>query len=99
VFRGSDRIDAAFKQHGAVLIPHQSGYIYLVTNKIGQCRLIILSCPMIGGEMIGLLTTLQSGRGTLLTSVSTPIVLVPLKNPDKDLQFGKFNADAPIYAT
>jgi transcriptional regulator with XRE-family HTH domain len=98
VFRESDRLDAAFKQDGAVSVPHQSGYIYLVTNKMGQYRLIILSRPMIGGEMYGLLTTLQSGRGTLLTPVSTPIVLVPLKSFEAEPQFGKFNADAAVYA-
>ena len=99
VFRESDRLDAAFKQDGVVSVPHQSGYIYLVTNKMGQYRLIILSRPMIGGEMFGLLSTLQSGRGTLLTPVSTPIVFVPVKNLGKDVQFGKFNADASVYPT
>ena len=99
VFRESDRLDAAFKQDGAVSVPHQSGYIYLVTNKMGQYRLIILSRPMIGGEMFGLLSTLQSGRGTLLIPVSTPIVFVPVKNIKGELQFGKFNADAAIHAT
>ena len=99
VFRESDRLDAAFKQDGAVSVPHQSGYIYLVTNKMGQYRLILITRPMIGGEMFGLLTTLQSGRGTLLTPVSTPIVFVPVKNLGKDIQFGKFNTDAAIYET
>lgn len=97
VFRESDRLDAAFKQDGAVSVPHQSGYIYLVTNKMGQYRLIILTRPMIGGEMYGILTTLQSGRGTLLTPVSTPIVLVPVKNFEAVPQFGKFNAGDPVY--
>ena len=36
VFRESDRLDAAFKQDGAVSVPHQSGYIYLVTNKMAS---------------------------------------------------------------
>ena len=66
---------------------------------MGQYRLIILSRPMIGGEMFGLLSTLQSGRGTLLIPVSTPIVFVPVKNFKEELQFGKFNADSPIHAT
>jgi transcriptional regulator with XRE-family HTH domain len=99
VFRESDRLDAAFKQEGAVSVPHQSGYIYLVTNKMGQYRLIILSRPMIGGEMFGLLTTLQSGRGAALTPVSTPIVFVPLKNLGSAAVFGKFDADSSIYVT
>lgn len=97
VFRESERIDAQFKQDGSVSVPHQSGYIYLVTNKMGQYRLIILSRPMISGEMYGLITTLQSGRGTLLTPVSTPLVLVPVKNFEKELQFGKVAPNSPIF--
>lgn len=97
VFRESERIDAQFKQDGAVSVPHQSGYIYLVTNKMGQYRLIILSRPMISGEMYGLITTLQSGRGTQLTPVSTPLVLVPAKNIGDAVQFGKIEQASAIY--
>ena len=88
-FRESERIDAQFKQDGAVSVPHQSGYIYLVTNKQGQYRLMVLSRPMISGEMYGLLTTLQSGRATQLTPVSTPVVLIPAKTFGDDVVFGK----------
>jgi transcriptional regulator with XRE-family HTH domain len=98
VFRESERIDAQFKQDGAVSVPHQSGYIYLVTNKVGQYRLIILSRPMISGEMYGLITTLQSGRGTQLTPVSTPLVLVPVKSFENEVQFGKIAQDSPVFA-
>jgi transcriptional regulator with XRE-family HTH domain len=35
VFQESERLDTAYKQDGAVSVPHQSGYIYLVTNKHG----------------------------------------------------------------
>ncbi len=97
VFRESERIDAQFKQDGSVSVPHQSGYIYLVTNKMGQYRLIILSRPMISGEMYGLITTLQSGRGTLLTPVSTPIVLVPIKTFGEAVAFGKIEHSAKLY--
>ncbi len=97
VFRESERIDAQFKQDGSVSVPHQSGYIYLVTNKMGQYRLIILSRPMISGEMYGLITTLQSGRGTLLTPVSTPLVLVPVKNFENEIHFGKVAADSSVF--
>ena len=97
VFRESERIDAQFKQDGSVSVPHQSGYIYLVTNKMGQYRLIILSRPMISGEMYGLITTLQSGRGTLLTPVSTPLVLVPVKTFENEIQFGKVNEGSPVF--
>ena len=41
-------------------MPHQSGHIYLVVNRNGQYRLIIVSRPTISGEMYGILTTLQA---------------------------------------
>jgi transcriptional regulator with XRE-family HTH domain len=80
IFREAERLDTAFTQEGDVSIPHQSGYVYLVTNKAGQYRLIIVTRPTITGEMFGILTTLQSGRGAHLVPVSCPIVLTPLKD-------------------
>lgn len=99
VFRESERRDAAYTQSGDVSVPHQSGYIYLVTNKLGQYRLIILSRPAISGEMFGLLTTLQSGRGPQLLPVSTPLVLAPLSRFGRGFQFGKVLPDNPAYET
>jgi transcriptional regulator with XRE-family HTH domain len=96
-FRESERLDPAFTQDGSVSIPHQSGYIYLVTNKQGQYRLIILSRPTIGGEMHGLLTTLQSGRGAHLLPVATPIALVPMKAMKGEPQFGRVNPGQPRF--
>ena len=91
-FRESERLDAAFTQHGAVSVPNQSGHIYLITNRFGQYRLIIVTRPTITGEMYGILTTLQSGRGAHLIPVATPLVLVPLKNIT-DAQFGRVTAE------
>jgi transcriptional regulator with XRE-family HTH domain len=96
-YRESERIDADFKHDGAVSVPHQSGYIYLVTNRHGQYRLAILSRPMITGEMYGLLTTLQLGKGTQLTPVSTPIVLVPVTALGKDVAFGRIDASQTVH--
>jgi hypothetical protein len=79
IFRESERMDAAFTQYGEVAVPHQSGHIYLVTNRYGQHRLITVSRPTITGEMYGILTTLLAGRGTLLTPIAAPIALVPSK--------------------
>jgi hypothetical protein len=79
VFRESERLDAAFSQQGVVSAPSFSGHIYLVTNEHGQHRLIVVARPNISGEMHGILTTLQVGRGAHLIPVSTPIALVPLK--------------------
>ncbi|MBC8038525.1 MAG: helix-turn-helix transcriptional regulator [Rhizobiales bacterium] len=98
IFRESDRIDSAFTQEGAVSIPHQSGQIYLVTSKHGQYRLALLSRPTIGGELHGLLTTLQSGRGAQLTPVSMPIVLVPIAGFDHPVGFGKIEIGHPQHS-
>ncbi|MFC3692196.1 multiprotein-bridging factor 1 family protein [Chenggangzhangella methanolivorans] len=78
-FREGERLDAAFTQFGDVSAPHQSGHIYLVTNRHGQLRLVVLSRPTIEGAMYGVLTTLQSGRGSQLTPVSAAIAFLPLK--------------------
>ena len=97
VFRESERMDAQFKQDGAVSVPHQSGYIYLVTNKSGQYRMTVLTRPMISGEMYGILTTLQSGRAGHLTPVSTPVVFVPVKDFGDSVEFGLIEKNAPSY--
>jgi transcriptional regulator with XRE-family HTH domain len=96
-YRESERIDSDFKHDGAVSVPHQSGYVYLVTNRHGQYRLAILSRPMITGEMYGLLTTLQLGRGSQLTPVSTPLVLVPVDSLGKDVAFGRIDASHSVH--
>jgi transcriptional regulator with XRE-family HTH domain len=96
IFRESERIDAAFTQQGLVSVPHQSGHIYLVTNIQGQYRLIIVARPTINGEMYGILTTLQAGRGAQLTPVAAPIALVPLPKL-KHVEFGRISAGHPCY--
>ena len=70
VFREGERTDADYTQFGEVAVPNQSGYIYLVTNRHGQHRLITVSRPTILGEMYGILTTLLAGRGSLLTPIA-----------------------------
>jgi hypothetical protein len=97
VFRESERIDAAFSQAGAVAVPNQSGFIYFVTNRNGQYRLVILSRPTISGEMHGIMTTLMSGRGSHLTPVSVPVVLVPPKALG-EVQFGRIPPSEPCHA-
>lgn len=78
-FREGERTDQAFTQFGQVAVPNQSGYVYLVTNRHGQHRLITLSRPTITGEMHGILATLRAGRGSQLTPVAAPIALVPIR--------------------
>ena len=82
-FREGERLDADYTQFGRVAVPHQSGHIYLVTNRHGQHRMIVVARPTISGEMHGILTTLQSGKGAHLSPVATPIVLKKLKGGEK----------------
>jgi transcriptional regulator with XRE-family HTH domain len=97
IFQESERLDTAYKQDGEVSVPHQSGYIYLLTNKHGQCRMITLSRPMIGGEMFGLLATLQSGKGATLMPIAVPVVLAPVSNFGAELRFGLIKPDDALY--
>jgi transcriptional regulator with XRE-family HTH domain len=96
-FRESERIDAAFSQAGAVAVPNQSGYIYLVTNRNGQYRLVILCRPTISGEMYGIMTTLMSGRGSQLIPVTAPLVLIP-PLALAQVQYGRISPGDPCYA-
>src|SRR5258708_11288665 len=79
-FREGERLDVAFTQFGEVAVPNQSGFVYLVTNRHGQHRLITVSRPTISGEMYGIITTLLAGRGSQLTPVAAPIALLPASN-------------------
>lgn len=97
IFQESDRLDSAYKQDGSVAVPHQSGYIYLTTNKHGQHRMATLTRPMVGGEMFGLLATLQSGRGATLMPIAVPIVLAPAAIFGDELRFGLITADDGLY--
>ena len=97
VFREGARLDAAFTQFGEVAVPNQSGFVYLVTNRHGQHRLITVSRPTITGEMYGIITTLLAGRGSLLTPVAAPIAFLPIKNVPKP-SLGRVSADDASYA-
>jgi transcriptional regulator with XRE-family HTH domain len=96
IFRESERIDTEFAQQGMVSVPHQSGYIYLVTNRQGQYRLVIISRPTINREMFGIMTTLRAGRGAELIPVSAPIAYVPLSGV-AHAEFGRVAAGHARY--
>ena len=99
LFREGERLDAAFTQFGEVAVPHQSGFIYLVTNRHGQHRLITVSRPTITGEMYGIITTLLAGRGSQLTPIAAPIALLPVKNFESPTlgRVSPSDANYPIY--
>lgn len=98
VFREQERIDRDYAQYGEVAVPHQSGHIYLVTNRHGQYRMIVVARPTIRGEMHGLLTTLQSGRGAHLSPVATPIVLKQIK-PQGTAHYGRIAKGHAAYTS
>lgn len=96
MFREAERLDSAYTQYGEVAVPNQSGFVYLVTNRHGQHRLITVSRPTINGEMYGIITTLLAGRGSLLTPIAAPIALIPLRalaNPS----LGRVLSDDPNF--
>jgi len=92
-FREAARQDADFTQKGVVSLPNQSGHIYLVTSELGQFRLITLGRPAIGGEMYGVLATLQAGQGSHLTPAAAPIAFIPLRRV-ADAAFGRITSGA-----
>lgn len=95
-FREAERSDSDFTQFGDVAVPHQSGHIYLATNRHGQHRLAIFARPTITGELHGLLTTLQAGRGSHLTPVSMPIAMQPM-DENRPPHFGRIAAGHPAH--
>lgn len=95
-FREAARLDAEFTQKGVVSLSNQSGHIYLITNEQGQFRLVILGRPTIGGEMYGVLTTLQAGHGSHLTPASAPIAFIPLRHV-ADAAFGRISPGSANY--
>lgn len=74
-FAETERLDTRFEQGGHVSMPNLSGYIYLVTNTLGQYRMTLLARPTIEGVLYGLLTTLQSTQGAQLIPASCPVAL------------------------
>ncbi len=95
-FREAAREDADFTQNGAVSLSNQSGHIYLVTNTQGQFRLVILGRPVTGGEMYGMLTTLQAGHGSHLTPAAAPVAFIPLRRVS-DPAFGRIAGGGAHY--
>jgi DNA-binding phage protein len=97
-FREMGRTDKIYAQMGSVAVPHQSGQIYLTTNKHGQHRTAILSRQVITGELYGLLLTLQPGLGAHLSPVAMPLVLIPMENLDDVAPRGLVSSDHPMHA-
>lgn len=97
-FREVGRKDEAYSQFGSVAIPHQSGHVYLVTNRHGQHRMAILAREARSAELYGLLLTLQQGRGAQLHPISMPMVLVPMQMIAEKPPYGKMEPGHPLFA-
>ena len=97
IFREGERLDADFTHAGVVSLPPESGHVYLLTNQRGQYRLAVLGRPTIKGDMYGLLTTLMAGRGSQLTPVSSPIVLVRGQGQEGGWKYGRIQARDTVY--
>jgi hypothetical protein len=97
LFREAERVDQDFTQFGSVAVPHQSGHIYLITNRHGQVRLVTIARPTITGEMHGILSTLQAGRGAHLSPMATPIALKPIKTGET-MHFGRIGRGHTAWA-
>jgi transcriptional regulator with XRE-family HTH domain len=95
-FRESERQDSDYTQFGEVAVPNESGFVYLVTNRHGQHRVITVSRPRNSGEMYGIITTLLAGRGAVLTPIAAPIAFLPLKNVSNP-GFGRILSDDVNY--
>jgi transcriptional regulator with XRE-family HTH domain len=97
LFREAERLDTDFTQFGEVAVPHQSGHVYLSTNRHGQMRLVIVSRPTITGDMHGVVTTLQSTKGAQLVPVSMPLVMQPLKLEAVRRSYGRIDPQHADY--
>jgi transcriptional regulator with XRE-family HTH domain len=95
LFREGERLDVGYSQYGEVAVPSQSGFIYLVTNRHGQHRLITVSRPT-HGQMYGIITTLLAGRGSQLTPIAAPIAFVSVDNFQSPT-FGRISSNDANY--
>lgn len=96
-FQEAARADPEFTQSGVIGVSNLSGHVYLVTNDLGQYRMIVLGRPTIAGELYGLLTTLQVGQGTALMPVTMPVALIPLR-PGAAPALGRISPGHPDFA-
>jgi DNA-binding Xre family transcriptional regulator len=72
VFEERDRPDAPFSHRGRLYIPSSSMFIHLVSLTKGAMRMVVVSQIDNGGEMRGLITTLNK-QGRFFVPVAAPI--------------------------
>lgn len=75
LFEERERPDAPYAHRGRLYIPASSSFIHLVSLTKGAMRMVIVSQIDRGGEMRGLITTLNKQRASFVP-VSAPIIYV-----------------------
>ncbi len=96
LFQERDRPDAPYSHRGRLYIPASSMFIHLVSLTKGAMRMIIVSQLDRGGEMRGIITTLNKQRATYVP-VATPIVYVR-QEEFPAAQLGELGPQNPAYA-
>ncbi len=96
LFQERDRLDAPYAHRGRLYIPASSMFIHLVSLTKGAMRMIVVSQLDRGGEMRGLITTLNKQRASF-TPVATPIVYVQTATINAD-DLGECTPQHPAYA-
>jgi transcriptional regulator with XRE-family HTH domain len=96
IFQERDRPDTPFLHRGRLYIPASSMFIHLVSLTKGAMRMVIVSQLDIGGQMRGLITTLNKQRAQFMP-VSAPIVYVKRSQFD-DLTLGELGVGHATHA-
>lgn len=96
LFEERERPDAPYAHRGRLYIPASSSFIHLVSLTKGAMRMIIVSQIDRGGEMRGLITTLNKQRASFVP-VSAPIVYVK-RETFAPKAFGEIKPGTPEHA-
>ncbi len=96
LFEERNRPDAPYAHRGRLYIPASSSFIHLVSLTKGAMRMVIVSQIDRGGEMRGLITTLNKQRASFVP-VSAPIVYTK-RDAFAANAFGDIKPEHPSYA-
>ncbi len=96
LFEERDRPDAPYSHRGRLYIPSSSMFIHLVSLTKGAMRMILVSQLDPGGEMRGIITTLNK-QGRMFNPVAAPIAYIKRGDFKADT-FGEIAPKSGAYA-
>ncbi len=96
LFQECERFDAPYSHRGRLYIPASSMFIHLVSLTKGAMRMVIVSQLDRGGEMRGIITTLNKQRA-MFVPVATPIVYAK-KEDFSGCPLGEITPAQSVYA-